>query len=121
MNGMRRATKPRAPDARAPELVFVVDVSAFTPKGFVGTSSYGEGEISLQFDDGGDGVTLTRQMANQLEVARGSRVSIVVEDDVVERMSSTVTSIGKSPVISDPGVYYSVGRAGGAIVRLAKG
>ncbi len=103
------------------ELVFVVDVSSFTKEGFVGTTTYEGGQINLEFDDGGDGVYISSEMAGRLRVRKGSPLTIVIEDDRNEVASTTVAGISKSLRISDSKVYYGVGKEGGAILRIRKG
>jgi ABC-type lipoprotein release transport system permease subunit len=106
--------------ATAAELVFVVDVSALTPKGFVGTTEYEGKKIDLDFDDTNAGVFLNSEMAGRLHVKKGSRVSIVIEGDDNQVEETAVASVGKSLRISDAKVYYAVGREGGAVLRLRK-
>jgi hypothetical protein len=102
------------------ELVFVVDVSSLTKKGFIGTSTYEGKKVDLEFDDEVMGVFLTSEMAARLHVRRGSKLSIVVEGEKNQVVESEVAGVGKTARISDPKVYYAVGREGGAIVRLRK-
>ena len=102
------------------ELVFVVDVSALTKKGFVGSTEYQGGKVDLEFDDGTDGLFLTSAMAARLRVKKGSRVSLIVEDDANVVADTSVGSVGKSLRISDPKVYYAIGKEGGAILRVRK-
>lgn len=106
--------------AGAAELVFVVDVSALTSKGFVGTTKYEGREIDLDFDDGSAGVFLNSEMAGRLHVKKGSSLSIVIEDDSTQFAETKVASVGKSLRISDTRVYYTVGKEGGAILRVRK-
>jgi len=102
------------------ELVFVVDVSSLTKKGFVGTTKYEGKQVDLEFDDGTAGVFLDSEMAGRLHVKKGSRLSIVIEDERNEVVESTVAGVGKAIRISDARVYYPVGRDGGAIIRITK-
>jgi hypothetical protein len=102
----------------APELTFVVDVSSFTKDGFVGTSSYEGKRVDLGFDDAGKGVFLTREMAARLGVAKGSAVSLAIEDDNNLVTETLVAGITEAPRISDAKAYYSIGREGGAVVRI---
>ena len=106
--------------AGAAELVFVVDVSSLTKKGFVGTTTYQGKRIDLEFDDQGAGVFLTSEMAGRLHVRKGSALSVIIEEDENRVAGATVAGIGKAPRISDPKVYYAVGREGGAIIRIRK-
>ena len=103
------------------ELVFVVDVSSLTKKGFVGTTKYEGKPVELEFDDGAAGVFISSEMAGRLHVKKGSKLSIVIEDEGNEVVESIVGAVGKKLTISDPKVYYAVGRDGGAIIRLRKG
>ena len=105
--------------ARAAELVFVVDVTSFTERGFVGTTTYEGENVGLEFDDSGAGVFLTAEMARRLSVKSGSYVSVSVEDGA-EVIRLKVSGIGKGPRVSDQKVYYAVGREGGAILRIRK-
>jgi putative transposon-encoded protein len=98
----------------------VVDVSTLTSKGFIGTSRYGGERVDVSFDDGSAGVYLTSEMAGKLHVKKGSRISVVIEDDANQVAETTVASVGKSIRVSDPKVYYSVGREGGAVLRVRK-
>ncbi len=106
--------------AAAPELVFVVDVSSLTKKGFVGTTTYAGGQVDLEFDDGGDGVYLTSKMAGRIHVRKGSAVTLFVENERTQVSEATVSAVGRALRISDPRVYYEVGREGGAIIRVRK-
>ncbi len=105
----------------AAELVFVVDVSALTSEGFIGSTRYEGEEVDLDFDDANAGVFLNSEMAGRLHVKKGSRISIVIEDDDNQVAETKVASVGKSLRISDARVYYAVGREGGAVIRLRKG
>ncbi len=106
--------------ASQPELVFVVDVSSLTKKGFVGTTTYAGKKVDLEFDDGGEGVFLTTEMARRLHVRKGSLLTLVIEDERNQVVEATVASVGTTLRVSDPKVYYAVGREGGAIVRARK-
>ncbi len=103
------------------ELVFVVDVSSLTEKGFVGTTKYRGEPVNLEFDDEGEGVFLTSEMAGRLRVRKGSALSVMIEDDRAQAVEATVASVGRRLRISDPKIYYAVGREGGAILRVRKG
>ncbi len=102
------------------ELVFVVDVSSLTKKGFVGTSKYEGRQIEVEFDDGTSGVVLTSEMAGRLRVRKGSKVSILIEDDRNQIVEAVLAGVGRAVRVSDAKVYYSVGRDGGGILRLRK-
>ena len=107
--------------ADAAELVFVVDVSALTSKGFIGSTEYEKRKVDLDFDDANAGVYLNSEMAGRLRVKKGSRLSIVIEDDDNQVALTRVASVGRSLRISDAKVYYAVGREGGAVIRVRKG
>ncbi|MDG6965793.1 MAG: hypothetical protein JRM75_03915 [Nitrososphaerota archaeon] len=102
------------------ELVFVVDVSSFTKNGFMGATEYQGGRVELEFDDEGEGLFLTSEMATRLQVGEGSRVSLALEEGLNQAVELTVAGVGGRPRISDPRVYYGVGREGGAVLRLRK-
>ena len=102
------------------ELVFVVDVSALTKEGFVGTTTYEGERVDLEFDEAGAGVFITAEMAGRLRVKKGSRLSLMVEDDANLVAEAIVASVGKALRVSNPKVYYAIGREGGAILRLRK-
>jgi hypothetical protein len=108
-------------EANEAELVFVVDVSSLTKKGFVGTTTYQGKQVALDFDDGGEGIYLTPEMASRLHVRKGSALLVIMENDRSLVAKATVAGVGKAPRISDPKIYYAVGREGGAIVRIRKG
>jgi hypothetical protein len=107
--------------AAVAELVFVVDVSSLTDKGFVGTTTYEGKKADLEFDDEDKGVFLTSEMAGRLHVKKGSTLSITVEGETTQLSEAQVASIGKAIRISDAKVYYGVGREGGAVIRIRKG
>jgi ABC-type lipoprotein release transport system permease subunit len=102
------------------ELVFVVDVSSFTNKGFIGTSTYGGKKVDIRFDDAGAGVFLTSEMAARLHVKKGSKVSLTLEEGSNQVVEIPVAGLAKAVRVSDPKVYYAVGREGGAVMRLRK-
>ncbi len=103
------------------ELVFVVDVTSFTKHGFIGSSNFGGRGVDIEFDDGGDGVTLSPEMCKKLHVRAGSQVLIIGENEDKPQISeSTVKSVGEKLRISDAKTYYFVGRYGGAIIRIRK-
>ena len=107
--------------AGAAELVFVVDVSALTKKGFVGTTEYQGKRIDLDFDEEGDGVFLTSEMAGRLHVKKGSHLSLIIEDDAYQVAGVTVAAVGKTLRVSDPKVYYAIGKEGGGGAQNEKG
>jgi len=104
-----------------PELVFVVDVSSLTGKGFIGKTKYEGTEAEVEFDEEGAGVFLSSEMAGRLHVKKGSPLTVVVEDSVNQLAETRMGGVGKVLRISDPKVYYAIGREGGAIIRLRKG
>jgi hypothetical protein len=105
---------------RAPELAFVVDVTSFTPSGFVGRTSYLGKAVDVAFDAEGKGVTLGTAMAARLGVRKGDMVVLTVEGDGQTTARLKVASLGRRVGISDPSVYHDVGSAGGAVVRVRK-
>lgn len=108
-------------EAAKAELVFVVDVSSFTKSGFVGTTSYEGGQVSLEFDDAGEGAFLTAEMAGRIGVKKGSKISVALEGGFSGFHELTVAGVGRSLRISDSAVYYGIGREGGAVLRIRKG
>lgn len=107
-------------EAAKAELVFVVDVTSFTRGGFVGTTSYGGRNTSMEFDDEGEGVFLTVEMASRIRVRKGSKVTVVLEDGTIRNYELTVAGVGKSLRISNSTVYYGIGREGAAVLRIRK-
>ena len=106
--------------AGAAELVFVVDVSALTKEGFVGTTKYEGKRIDLEFDEEGDGAFLTPEMAGRLHVKKGSRLSLMIEGDTNQVAEVAVAAVGRALRVSDPKVYYAIGKEGGAVLRMRK-
>ena len=102
------------------ELVFVLDVSALTKEGFVGTTSYKGRVVEWQFDDGDAGIFISSEMAARLHVRKGSRVSLITENERNHVTEAVVSGVGKTLRISNPKVYYEVGREGGAILKVRK-
>ncbi len=102
------------------ELVLVVDVSSFTKKGFIGSTTLAGRRVDVEFEDGDEGVSLTAEAAKKLHVRKGSPLSVIVEDDRLQVIRTTVAGVGKSLRISQSKVYYAVGKEGGAIVRIRK-
>lgn len=107
-----------APEA---ELVYVVDVSSFTKKGFIGSTEYEGKTVSIEFDDEDKGVWLTPEMAKRLHVRKGSSLSIVVEDDRRELTKNVTAGVRPTARISSAKVYYAVGKEGGAVLKVRKG
>jgi ABC-type lipoprotein release transport system permease subunit len=102
------------------ELVFVVDVTSLTKKGFVGSTKYEGKAVDLEFDDGDAGVFLSSEMAARLRVRKGSKVLLVVESERNIVTDAVVSGVGKTVRISNPKVYYDVGKEGGAVVRIRR-
>jgi len=102
------------------ELVFVVDVTSITKDGFVGSTKYEGKAVNLEFDDGNAGVFLSSEMAARLHVRKGSKVLLVSENERNLVTDTVVSGVGKSVRISNPKVYYEVGKEGGAVVRIRK-
>jgi len=103
------------------ELVFVVDVSSFTKKGFVGSTQYDGDNISIEFDDGDLGVYLTPEMAKRLHARKGSPLLVVVDDDRPDSTKTVAAGVGPRAQISNAKIYYAVGKEGGGVVRVKKG
>jgi len=106
--------------AHQAELVFVVDVSSLTREGFIGSTKYEGRTVELEFDDKDAGIFLSPEMAARLHVRRGSRVSLITENERNQATDATVAGVGKAIRISNSKVYYEVGKEGGAVVRLRK-
>lgn len=102
------------------ELVFVVDVTSLTGEGFVGSTKYEGKAVDLEFDDGDAGVFLSSEMAARLRVRKGSKVLLVVESERNIVTDAVVSGIGKTVRISNPKVYYDVGKEGGAVMRIRR-
>jgi ABC-type lipoprotein release transport system permease subunit len=101
-------------------LVFVVDVSSLTKKGFIGSTKYMGRTVELEFDDRDAGVFLSPEMAARLRVRKGSGVSLILENGRNQVANATVAGVGKTVRISNSKVYYGVGKEGGAILRIQK-
>jgi ABC-type lipoprotein release transport system permease subunit len=106
--------------AHQAELVLVVDVSSLTKKGFVGSTKCGGKTVELEFDDEDAGVFLSSEMAARLRVRKGSRISIILENERNQVAEATVAGVGKAVRISNSKVYYGVGKEGGAVLRIRK-
>ncbi len=103
------------------EVVFVVDVSSFTERGFVASSTFAGDEVSIEFDDRNEGLVLSAGMAERIRVRAGSKVTIILENEGRPQVSeSLIKSVGEKVRISDEKTYYFVGRTGGAIIRVRK-
>jgi len=102
------------------ELVFVVDVTSITKEGFVGSTEYEGKGVDLEFDDKGAGVFLSSKMAARLHARKGSKVLLVVENERNLVTDEEVSGVGKRVRISNPKVYYQVGKEGGAVVRIRR-
>jgi len=106
--------------AHQAELVFVVDVSALTEKGFIGSTKYEGKTVELEFDDKDKGIFLSPEMAARLHVRKGSDVSLITENERNQATDATVAGVGMTVRISNSKVYYEVGKEGGAVVRIRK-
>ena len=102
------------------ELVFVLDVSLLTKEGFIGTTSYKGRVVEWRFDDGDAGIFISSEMAARLHVRKGSRVSLTTESERNQVTEAVVSGVGKTLRVSNPKVYYEVGREGGAVLRVRK-
>ncbi len=110
----------KVPGVDGDELVFVVDVSSFTKKGFVGSTTFAGRRVEVEFDDRDEGVSLSGEAAKRLHVRKGSHLSVMVEDDRTQHIQTEVAAVGESIRFSESKVYYAVGKEGGAIVRIRK-
>lgn len=99
----------------------VVDVTSFTEKGFIGTSSFSGKAVAIEFDDGDKGIFLNHEMAKRLSVKKGSAVSVVVEDENTQMMRMTISGVGATIRISSARIYFAVGKEGGAVIKMQKG
>jgi len=102
------------------EIVLVVDVSSFTEKGFIGTSRFAAKAVSIEFDEGDQGLFLSKEMGEKLGVRKGSQVSLIVEAERTQVIQTTVAAVGKATRISDAKAYYATGEEGGAVIRIRK-
>jgi len=103
-----------------PELVFVVDVTSFTEKGFSAKTTFEGKEIAIEFDQDDEGVFLSGEMAKKLIARKGTELSLRVENDFAKVAQSWVTSVGSAVRISNAEVYYAIGREGGVVIRIRK-
>ena len=113
-------SRPSVASAGQAELAFAVDVSSLTKKGFIGTTNFEGARVDLEFDDQGEGVFLSSRMAARIGAEKGSKLSIIIENDKNQVVEAVIVGIGKALRISDPKVYYAVGRDGGAVIRIRK-
>lgn len=108
----------RPGDEPVRELVFVVDITSFTKGGFLGSTTFRGRKLDIEFDDGDGGVSLDEETAALLGAKKGTPLSMIVEDERTVIVNSEVAQVGKKVRISDAKVYYTVGREGGAVVRV---
>ena len=102
------------------ELVFVVDVTSFTEKGFIGTTNFAGGRLDIEFDDVNAGISITGLMAEKIGVRKGSPLLVIIETEKTQMGKTSVASVGKKVRISDSKTYYAVGKEGGAVVRIRR-
>lgn len=103
------------------EIILVVDVSSFTKQGFVGSSVFNGRQIDIEFDDIGNGIVLSNEMSRKINAKTNSAILVIGEDEQNPIISElNVRSIGNNVSISDPKVYYFIGRNGGGILRIRK-
>jgi ABC-type lipoprotein release transport system permease subunit len=108
-------------EERAKEIVLVVELRSFTKAGFIGSARFADSEVSIEFDDKDEGVTLSTQMCQKLGVRKNSKLSILAEVDGRPELYETfLATTNKSLKISNAKVYYFVGRATLAILRISK-
>jgi hypothetical protein len=101
------------------ELVFVVDVTSFTGKGFIGSCTFEGKRIDIEFDDSDTGLSLDNEMCARLGASKGSTLTILVEDErKIQVIESEITAVSDKLAFSNEKLYYLVGRLGGAIIRL---
>lgn len=100
------------------EIVLVVDASSFTSNGFIGVTEYEGGEVEAAFDDAGQGLSLPTGMASRLQVRKGSRVVLAIDEGSGQTVELVVAEVGRVLRISDSRAYYAVGREGGGVIRL---
>ena len=104
-----------------PELVFVVDISSFTAKGFTGSSAFDGRRVDIEFDDADAGLTLTREMSLKVKAKVGSKLSVIAEDDgKTGSFESAVAAVSGSPRFSISKLYYFIGESGGAVIKIRK-
>ena len=102
------------------ELVFVIDVTAFTPRGYKSVSVYEGHTVDLEFDNGTDGLILGRKMASRLGVGKGASLTVVVEGDSTTVVQTRLWRTGNLLRMSDSRIYQAVGSEGGAVLRIRK-
>jgi len=102
------------------EILFVVDVTSFTEKGFVGTTAYENEKVAIDFDPQGEGIFLTSEMAKRIGAKRGDEVFVIIEDKSHTLARMAVAALGKKVRVSDDKAYHAVGREGGAVLRIRK-
>ncbi len=107
------------PDTGA--LVFVIGVSSFTKRGFLGSTSFGGQPLEIEFDDQDDGIFLSPEMCTRIDVRKGSKVTVAVEgEDRPVVSEATIAGVTSKPRLSNAKVYYEVGRGGGAVLAIRK-
>lgn len=120
MQGSLKRSRAGVSRSAEDEIVFVVDVSSFTEKGFTGTSRFAGQPMPIDFDDGDQGIFLNHEMARKLGVRKGSWVSALIEADKTQAVQMAVAAVGRVVRISDSKVYYAIGKEGGAVIRVRK-
>ena len=106
--------------AEGGEILFVVDVTSFTEKGFVGTTTYENQKLAIDFDPEGEGIFLTSEMAKRIGARRGNEVFVIIEDKSHTLARMVVGALGTKVRVSDERAYYAIGREGGAVLRIRK-
>lgn len=86
----------------------------------MGTTQYEGKRVDLDFDEDGEGLFLSTEMAERIGARKGVSVTVIVEDGATAVAKMRVTAVGKAVRISDPKVYHSIGREGGAVIRIRR-
>jgi len=103
------------------ELVFVVDITSFTSKGFTAASSYEGRRVDIEFSERNDGLSLSQEMCKRIGLEMGSRVTILVEEDEkTNSIEGAVTEVSDTLRFASPELYYTIGRTGGGVLAIRK-
>lgn len=103
------------------ELVFVVDFTSFTEKGYECSSSFEGKRVDIEFDDADEGLVLSKAMCKRARLKKGSAVMISVEGEQrIEAFESVLEATGDGLRFSNAKLYYLLGGLGGAIIRIRR-